>query len=334
MEYRELGRTGVRVSNLCFGTMSFGDTADEAGSRALYERARDAGINFFDCANAYSAGKAEEILGRLMKAERNDLVITTKVGFPVGDGVNDRGLSRRHILASTEASLRRLQTDRIDILFVHTFDPATPVEETLRALDLLVRTGKALYLGVSNWAAWQIAVSLGISACEGLSAFACIQPMYSLAKRQAEVEILPLAQSEGLAVTPYSPLGGGLLTGKYGTDRRPASGRLVENQMYGARYGEAAYYEIAEHFTAFARARDVDPVTLAVAWVAAHPAVTAPILGARNVEQLEASLAASGYPMPPELYAEIEALSVAPPPATDRLEERKGVRYKGSKERY
>ena len=334
MEYRELGRTGVRVSNLCFGTMSFGDTADEAGSQALFERARDAGVNFFDCANAYSAGKAEEILGRLMKEERDRLVITTKVGFPVGDGVNDRGLSRRHILASVDESLRRLQTDRIDILFAHTFDPATPGEETLRTLDLLVRSGKVLYLGVSNWAAWQIALSLGLSACEGLSSFACIQPMYNLVKRQAEVEILPLALSEGLAVTPYSPLGGGLLTGKYGTDRRPVSGRLVENQMYGTRYGEPAYYETAERFTAFARERGIDPVTLAVAWVAAHPAVTAPILGARNVDQLNASLAAADYPMPPELYAEIEALSVAPPPATDRLEERKGVRYKGSKERY
>ena len=334
MDTRELGRTGVRVSKLCFGTMSFGDTADEAGSRALYERARDAGIDFFDCANAYSAGRAEEILGRLMRSERDRLVITSKVGFPVGDGVNDRGLSRRHILSSVEASLRRLQTDRIDILFVHTFDPATPVEETLRVLTDLVRSGKVLYLGVSNWSAWQIALSLGISACEGLSAFSCIQPMYNLVKRQAEVEILPLALSEGLAVTPYSPLGGGLLTGKYGTDRRPDAGRLVENTMYGTRYGESTYYEIADRFTAFARERGIDPVTLAVAWVAAHPAVTAPILGARNVDQLNASLAAADLPMPPELVAEVEALSVAPPPATDRLEERKGVRYSGSKERY
>ena len=201
-------------------------------------------------------------------------------------------------------------------------------------LNDLVRSGKVLYLGASNWSAWQIAISLGISACEGLSAFSCIQPMYNLVKRQAEVEILPLALSEGLAVIPYSPLGGGLLSGKYGTDRRPDSGRLVENTMYGTRYGETAYYEIADRFTAFARERGIDPVTLAVAWVAAHPAVTAPILGARNVDQLNASLAAADLPMSPALYAEIEALSVAPPPATDRLEERKGVRYSGSKERY
>jgi len=334
MKTRLLGHTGIRVSNLCFGTMSFGGAADESTAAAMYHRCREVGINFFDCANVYSSGVAEEILGKLIKAERDQLVITSKVGFPMGEGVNDRGLSRRNILASAEASLKRLGTDRLDVLFVHTFDPDTPMEETLRALDTLVRDGKVLYTGVSNWAAWQIALSLRISACEGLPAFACIQPMYNLVKRQAEVEILPLAVSEDLGVISYSPLGGGLLTGKYGTSRKPDQGRLVDNTMYATRYGNAQYYETAERFEAFAREQDISPATLAVAWVAANPAITTPIIGARNLGQLEDSLAAVDYPMTPDLYAEITALSPTPAPATDRTEEQKGVAYKGSTENY
>jgi len=334
MDMKPLGKTGVRISRLCFGTMSFGGAADEATAGAMYHRCREAGINVFDCANVYSAGVAEQMLGRLMHDERNDLVVTSKVGFPMGTGVNDRGLSRRHIVASVEASLRRLNTDRLDILFVHTFDPLTPTEETLRALDHLVRTGKVLYTGVSNWAAWQIALALGISAREGLPSFACLQPMYNLAKRQAEVELLPLAHDQGLGVITYSPLGGGLLTGKYGTSARPAHGRLVDNQMYATRYGQAGYYETAERFAALAADVGIAPATLAVAWVAAHPAVTAPIIGARNVEQLEDSLAAADVEMTTELYEAIAALSPTPPPATDRTEEQTGVTYRGSKEDY
>lgn len=334
MKTRLLGRTGIRVSNLCFGTMSFGGAADEATAAAMYHRCRDAGINFFDCANVYSAGVAEEILGRLIQSERDQLVLTSKVGFPMGEGINDKGLSRRNILTSVEASLKRLGTDRLDVLFVHTFDPDAPMEETLRALDKLVRDGKILHTGVSNWAAWQIALSLGISACEGLAAFACIQPMYNLVKRQAEVEILPLAASEGMGVISYSPLGGGLLTGKYGCDTKPDAGRLVDNTMYATRYGNAQYYETAERFAAFAREQGVSPATLAVAWVASHPAITTPIIGARNLDQLKDSLAAADFPMTEALYDQITALSVAPPPATDRTEEQQGVAYKGSKENY
>ncbi len=334
MDMTPLGKTGVQISSLCFGTMSFGGAADEATAGAMYHRCREAGINVFDCANVYSAGVAEQILGRLMHDERNDLVVTSKVGFQMGTGVNDRGLSRRHIGASVEASLRRLNTDRLDLLFVHTFDPLTPIDETLRALDDLVRSGKVLYTGVSNWAAWQIALALGISACEGLPAFACLQPMYNLAKRQAEVELLPLAQDQGLGVITYSPLGGGLLTGKYGTSTRPEHGRLVDNEMYIARYGHAGTFEMAERFAALAAEVRVAPATLAVAWVAAHPAVTAPIIGARNVEQLEDSLAAVDVAMTAGLYEAISALSLTPPPATDRTEEQAGVSYRGSKEDY
>jgi len=311
--------------------MSFGDVADEETSAAMFHRCREAGINVFDCADVYAGGRSEEILGKLIADCRDEIVLTSKVHFPTGDDVNARGLSRRHIMLAVETSLRRLGTDRLDIYFAHGFDPDTPIEETLRALDDLVRQGKILYLGVSNWAAWQIATALGISARAGLARFECVQPMYNLVKRQAEVEILPLAQAERVGVISYSPTGGGLLTGKYGAARKPESGRLVENEMYVKRYGDPAYYEIAERFAAHARERGLHPASLAVAWVMSNPAVTAPIVGARNVEQLEASLAALDVPMTPEWRAEISALSIEPSPATDRSEEKSGIFYRGRK---
>jgi len=321
MDYRTAGRTGVRVSGLCFGTMSFGDTADEDESARLFSAARGAGINFFDCANVYAGGRSEEILGRLIQGERDALVLTSKVFGRMGDEVNDRGLSRRHISRAVEASLKRLGTDRLEFYFVHQFDPHTPIEETLRALDDLVRRGLILYPAVSNWAAWQIMKALGISARELLARFELIQPMYNLTKRQAEVEILPLAQSEQLGVIPYSPLGGGLLTGKYLAEK-PTQGRLVENKMYTARYGDSVHHETAARFVNYAFEHGVHPATLSVAWVASHPAVTAPIIGARSVAQLEPSLAAASFEMTPEMRAEITALSPAVAVATDRSEER------------
>ncbi len=322
MKYKLLGNTGVKVSQLCFGTMSFGDSADVATSTAMFNRCREVGINFFDCANVYAGGRSEEILGDLIADCRDEVVITSKVFFRTGDDINAGGGSRRHIQRAVEDSLRRLKTDYIDIYFLHSFDVNTPIIETLRVLDDLVKAGKILYPAASNYAAWQVAKALGISAKEGLARFACIQPMYNLAKRQAEVEILPMAQSENIGVIPYSPLGGGLLTGKYGTQRRPDAGRLMENSMYQTRYGPAIYYEVAERFTNFARERDLNPVSLAVAWAGTHPAVTAPIIGARNLDQLAGSLQAIDIDMTPELRAEISALSPEPPPATDRLEEK------------
>lgn len=321
MNYRVVGKTGIKVSPLCFGTMSFGGNADEATSKAMFNRCRELGINFFDSANVYNGGLAEEILGKCMAGCRDELVITSKVCMPVGSDVNARGLSRRHIMLSVEDSLRRLNTDRIEFYFVHHFDSATAIEETLRALDDLQRQGKILYPAVSNWAAWQIAKALGISSKEGLARFELIQPMYNLTKRQAEVEILPLAESERLGVIPYSPLGGGLLSGKYGTNHKPAQGRLVEQEMYKLRYGDRLYYEIAERFTAYAQTKELHPATLAVAWVMSHPGVTAPIIGARSLEQLEPSLDALKVAMTPEWRSEISDLSIAPPPATDRTEE-------------
>jgi len=322
MKYKLLGNTGVRVSTLCFGSMSFGGDADEAASAAMFHRCREAGINFFDCANVYSRGRAEEILGKLISNCRAEIVLTTKFYGGMGADINARGASRYHLRQAVEASLKRLNTDRIDIYFVHHFPQDTPLEEMLRALDDLVRQGKILYPAVSNFAAWQIAKALGISARQGLARFEVVQPMYNLVKRQAEVEILPLAQSENLAVIPYSPLGGGLLSGKYAANLKPDSGRLVESQTYVKRYGEESDYQIAGDFTQFAREHGYDPAALAVAWVGSHPAVTAPIIGARNLDQLAGSLKSLEIEMTPELRVEISALSPEPPLATDRAEER------------
>ena len=325
MEYRLLGRVGVRVSALCFGTMSFGGDADETTSMAMYARCREAGINFFDCANVYASGRSESILGQLMSGHRDELVIASKVGFRMRDGVNGAGLSRQHILREAENSLRRLRTDRIDIYFAHCADSDTPLEETLAALHTLVHQGKILYPAVSNWPAWQIAKALGICAREGWSTFACMQPMYSLVKRQAEVELLPLALDSCLGVVPYSPLGGGLLSGKYGICARPSQGRLIENTLYQERYKAGINYEVAERFTAYAHSHNLHPASLAVAWAMSHPAVTAPIIGARSIEQLNDTLAAVKIPMTQAWRNEISELSVEPAVATDRTEERQIV---------
>ena len=324
---RYLGSTGVKISPLCLGTMSFGDAADVDTAAAMVRRSREAGINVFDCANVYADGRSEEIVGDLIADCREEVVLTTKVYFPTGDGPNQRGASRYHIVRAVENSLRRLGTDRIDVYFVHRFDDETTLDETLRTLDDLVQQGKVLYLGASNFAAWQVMKALGRQRAEGWTPFHVLQPMYNLTKRQAEVEILTMAQAESLGVLPYSPLGGGLLTGKYGVDKRPDAGRLVENTMYQTRYGDAMHYEVAERFSSFAADHGYDPVALAVAWVAHHPAVTAPILGARNVEQLNGSLAALDIDMTPDLYAAIADLSPTPPPATDRVEERSEHTY-------
>lgn len=321
MNFKELGRTGLKVSELCFGTMSFGGDADEAESARMYGACRDKGINFFDCADGYSRGGAEKILGKLIKSERNELIITSKCFVPMADDVNARGANRRHILGAVEASLKRLGTDRLDILFMHRWDPVVPLEETLRALEKLVSDGKVLYLGASNYAAWQIALGLGISEKNNWPRFDVIQPMYSLVKRQAEAEIFPLARAKELGVISYSPVGGGLLSGKYGKDRKPDAGRLMQNKEYTARYGEQWVFETAEKFTEFANTKNIHPVSLAVAWAAANPAVTSPIIGARSLEQLQPSLDSTNVNMNEEMYRSIESLSRTPPPATDRLEE-------------
>jgi aryl-alcohol dehydrogenase-like predicted oxidoreductase len=320
MKYCYLGKTGIQISRLCMGTMTFGREADKEASKAIFNRCRDAGINFFDCANVYGEGLAERILGELIADCRHELIITSKFGGDFGKGLNDSGGSRRNIVSSLEGSLERLKTDYLDIYFLHYFDPNTPLEETLRALDEMVVQGKIRYVGVSNMAAWQVAKMLGISACNGWAPVHCIQPMYNLVKRQAEVEILPQAESENLAVISYNPLGGGILTGKYAEDRRADQSRLTVDDMYGKRYGEKWMYDAAVRFTEFAGDNGFHPVSLAVAWVAQHPAVTAPIIGARNVEQLNDSLQSVDIDLSPDVYDAICRITPKPPPATDRSE--------------
>jgi len=327
MKTKPLGRTGVQVSELCFGTMSFGGDADEATSATMYKACRNAGINFFDSADQYSKGAAEQILGALMRGHRNELVITTKGFNATGEDANARGTSRRHIVRAVEASLKRLQTDRVEIYFLHHYDKRTPLEESVRALEDLVRSGKVLYPAVSNWSAWQTQRAVDLQERHNWARLQVIQPMYSLVKRQAEVELLPMAEANGIGVIPYSPAAAGLLSGKYsGKQGAKAAGRLKANKMYEARYGEKWAFEAADKFVAFCKKKGLHPVSTAVAWVGAHPAVTAPIVGARNLEQLQDSLNAVRIEMTPALRAEISALSPTPPPATDRLEELKAPR--------
>jgi aryl-alcohol dehydrogenase-like predicted oxidoreductase len=322
VELKFLGNTGIRVSPLCLGTEPFGGEADEAAASAIVRFCRDKGINFFDCADVYQAGRAEEILGRLIRDVRNDVVITSKVYFGTSGDVNDMGASRRHIMSAVERSLRRLGTDHIDIYFIHRFDDKTPLEETLRALDDLVTQGKILYPGASNFAAWQVEKALGLAAASGFTPFGCIQPMYNLVKRQAEVEILPMAAAERLGVIAYSPLGGGLLTGKYARGEASGESRLNASKPFRSRYGFDWMHEAARKFAEFARERGFDPAALAVAWAGSHPAVTAPIIAGRGVDQIRGSVGSLDIAMTPVLRAEISALSPEPPPATDRTEER------------
>lgn len=324
---RFLGRTGVKVSPVALGAMSFGGDADEATAWAIYRAARDAGINFIDTADVYNEGRSEEFLGRFMRGERDEIVLATKAYFPMGPGPNARGSSRFHLVRAVEGSLRRMQTDRIDLFYVHRFDDATALDETLRALDDLVRAGKILYPACSNFAAWQVAHALGISALKNLAPLVAIQPMYNLVKRAAEIEILPMAHSLGLAVVPYSPTGGGLLTGKYGAAKKPAHGRLLDTKMYTIRYGTPSFYEVAERFTELAGELGHHPVTLAAAWVASHPAVTSVLVGGRSVEQLAPAFAALKVSLDAETRAKISALSPEPPPATDRNEETSAHNY-------
>jgi len=320
---RTLGRTGVQVSKVALGAMSFGGDSDEATSAQVWRAAREAGVNFIDTADVYNDGRSEEIVGRLMRGERDDIVLATKAYFPTGKGPNARGSSRYHLVRAVEASLRRLATDRIDVFYLHRFDDVTALDESLRALDDLVRAGKILYPACSNFAAWQVAQALGMAALHGFAPLVAIQPMYNLVKRTAEIEILPMAQQLGVAVVPYSPTGGGLLTGKYSGANRPEHSRLVAWKMYAERYSDPQMFDIADRFTALARELGHHPVTVALAWVASHPAVTSVLAGGRNIEQLAPAFAAQTLELDAATRERISALAPAPPPATDRNDELK-----------
>jgi len=318
VEYVAFGQTGIRVSKLCMGTMTFGKEADEKTAFALMDRAIETGINFLDTANVYNMrdrGLTEEIIGRWLGPHRADIILASKCHFPMGAGPNDYGSSRRHITLAVEDSLRRLKTDWLDILYLHAWDEAAAIEESLAAITRLVEQGKVFYAGVSNFSAWQTMKAIGVARSKHLAPVACMQPMYNLVKRQAEVELLPLALSEGLAVCPYNPLAAGLLTGKY---QRGETGRLRESEMYRKRFQHEIYWEVGERFVAYAASLGQSPAALAMAWVASHPAVTSPILGARNLDQLNDTLGCLDIDLTPEDRAAITALSVDPPLATDR----------------
>jgi aryl-alcohol dehydrogenase-like predicted oxidoreductase len=298
MELRPLGRTGIQVSELCLGAMTFGREADEATSRRMVDRFLDAGGNFIDTADVYSEGLSEEITGRTIAARRDEIVLATKVRFATGPGPNDVGLSRRHIRLGIEASLRRLGTDWIDLYQVHCWDERTPLEETLSTLDDLVREGKVRYLGASNFAAWHLATALGLSARREWERFSSLQPEYSLITRDIERELLPLCRAEGLGVLPWSPLAGGILTGKY---------RRGEDLPTGTRGGDAdepitftyrlddRAWRIVDAVGKVAADLGKTSAQVALNWVVNQAGVTAPIIGARNLDQLEDNLAAVDF---------------------------------------
>jgi len=297
MEYRSLGRTGVKVSSLCLGCMMFGGKTDADESYPIIDRALDEGINFLDTANVYSLGRSEETVGEALKRDgrRHEVVLATKVHWMMGEGVNDMGNSRRHIMEQCEASLRRLQTDYIDLYQIHRPQPEIPIDETLRALDDLVRAGKVRYIGSSTFAAWQLVESLWVAKELGLNRFVCEQPPYSLLDRRIERELLPMAQTYGFAIIPWSPLAGGLLTGKYKRgEEPPTDSRYAEyenNPLLRRRMTERIY-DVIEGLEPMAAEKGVPLSQFALAWCMQRPGITSPIIGPRTMEQFEDNLGA------------------------------------------
>jgi len=298
--------------------MQFGDGADERDSQEMYEACRENGINFFDTAFVYTGGKSEKILGNLIKKEREKIILITKAGS-VG------GSTGENIRSQLEQSLTRLNQDYVDIFFLHHWDDNVPLEETFETLKKLKEEKKFFQLGVSNFSAWQIMKAKLIAEKNGFPNIDILQPMYNLVKRQAEVEILPMAKSENIGVISYSPLGGGLLTGKYelenNTLNKNSSGRLHENAKYKLRYSQSWMFEAAGKLQKLARSIDQDPISLAVAWVLYNDAITSPIISAKNLSQLKPSLKSIDIKLDLETYKMISDISPTPPPATDRLEE-------------
>jgi aryl-alcohol dehydrogenase-like predicted oxidoreductase len=313
-----MGRAGLKVSEICLGTMTFAGQCNEATSFRIMDVATDRGVTFFDTADVYpippdlaTAGRTEEVIGRWLSAapgRRQGLVLATKCRMKVGPGGNDSGLSRRHILAACEASLRRLRTDYLDLYQSHSPDPETPIDETLRAFDDLVRAGKVRYAGCSNYPAWQLALALGTSERSGWARYDCVQPRYNVLYREIEPELLPLCRAEGIGVIVYNPLAGGLLTGKHAAEAPPAPGTRftmgASGELYRERYWHAAQFEAVATLKDYCRGRGWDLATASVAWVLHQPGITAAIVGASRPEQLDATLAA------PELTFDDEARAV------------------------
>ena len=299
MKIKRLGRTGLKVTEVCLGTMTFGHQCDEAASFAIMDEAAARGVNFIDTADVYpvplsfeTVGRTEEIVGRWLRDRRDDFILATKCRHPMSERPNDGGLSRKHILKAIEASLRRLQTDYVDLYQVHAPDPDTPIDETLGALDAIVQSGKARYVGCSNFKAWELAKALWASDKLGLARFDSVQPRYNLLSREIEAELLPLCLDQGVGVIAYNPLAGGLLTGKHHRDRPPAENTrfAVAGKVYRKRYWNDANFAAVEHLQAFFAARGKALTHAAIAWVLRQPALTSAIVGATSAAQLSDSL--------------------------------------------
>lgn len=320
MDYRTLGRTGVKVSPLCLGTMNFGDPTDETESIRIIHAAIDAGINFIDTANVYNDGVAEQFTGKALKDRRDRVVLATKVHGAMGEGPNDSGNSRYHILRQVEASLRRLQTDRIDLYQLHRPDPSTPMDEQIGALTDLVRQGKVLYIGTSTFQPWQICEALWMADRRRLERVVSEQPPYSLLSRAVEKQVLPFCRRFGLAVLPWSPLASGWLTGKYRRgEPAPSSSRAADLRWEMNDPLNQRRMEAVEKLMPLAQECGVSLAQFALAWLLAQPDVTAPIIGPRSVEQLDDNLRALAVRLPPELLKRVDELV---PPRSDVMEYR------------
>ncbi|MDF2718098.1 MAG: aldo/keto reductase [Paenibacillus sp.] len=315
MKTRYMGRTGLRVSELCLGTMTFGGAADERESFSIMDRYAAQGGNFLDTADVYGRGRSEEIVGAWLKGRRReDFVVATKVRGAMGDGPNDIGLSRKHIRAAVKDSLNRLGTDYIDLYQVHAWDPATPLEETLGTLNDLVREGLVRYLGASNYRAWQLMKANGISRGRGWETFVCLQPQYSLLCRATEYELLPLCASEGIGVIPWSPLRGGWLSGKFRRDmeKPPENTRVGNSPDLWSKWNTDTTWAILDTVRDIAEETGKTPAQVSLNWLLARQEMTAPIIGARNVEQLEDNLGATGWALAAEQLDRLNRVSELP----------------------
>ncbi len=319
MEYKKLGQTGLEVSSLCLGTMAFGRWIDESASKVILETALDHGINFIDTANfygkgqdeefKYGTGESEEIIGRALKGRREDVVLATKVGLPTGRGRNDRGHSRVHIIREVERSLRRLQTDYIDLYQLHYFDPNTPMEETLSALNDLVRQGKVRYIGCSNYAAWQIAKAQGISERLNMEKFVSVQSEYNLLSRGIEKELLPFCESEKVGVMIYSPMARGVLSGKYkNRSDAPPESRKARGEELIKKYFTDENFKLVEQYQDLAQQYEVNLSQFSLAWVLSQSAVTSAIIGASKVHHVTDALKAADWKWSKELIERVNKI--------------------------